>query len=101
MTIRHHVLSPLGKQFTQLVPEGSPGLVFDQTSSTVVTAELDNRDAVLARCQADPSYQRWVLACLQVRLSIRADQTFRHPADRRAQVARIIRSSLVTAPQQG
>lgn len=60
-----------------------------------VHAGADSRDEALARCHADPAYQRWVLACLQVRLSIQADQTFPHPPDRHAQVARIIRASIL------
>lgn len=46
--------------------------------------------ALLQRCQADPTYQRWVLACLQVRISIQADQTFPHPPDRRAEIGRLM-----------
>jgi len=70
-----------------------PVPVFDEMSLQVGS---DPRDAVLERCHVDPRYQRWVLACLQVRISIQADQTFPHPPDRRAQVAKIIRASLST-----
>ncbi|MGJ3704632.1 hypothetical protein [Variovorax sp. AFSI2.2] len=74
--------------FRRINPVGAPALLIDEPSPFVVGAGPDPRDA-------DPAYQRWVLACLQVRLSIQADQTFPHPPDRRAQVARIIRASLV------
>lgn len=73
---------------------GMPTRVVDEVSRFIVRVGPDPRDAVLARCQADPAYQRWVLACLQVRLSIQADQTFPHPPDRRAQVAQIIRAAV-------
>lgn len=77
----------------------APAAVFDPAAAITQAqwdelVTVDPRDAVLERCQADPTYQRWVLACLQVRISIQADQTFPHPPDRRAQVARIIRASL-------
>lgn len=67
----------------------------DESSQFVERAGEDARDAVLERCQADPTYQRWVLACLQVRISIQADQTFPHPPDRRAQVAHLIRAAQI------
>lgn len=80
--------------FRRISPVGAPALLIDEQAPFVMRAGPDPRDAVLARCGADPAYQRWVLACLQVRLSIQADQTFPHPPDRRAQVARIVRASL-------
>jgi hypothetical protein len=72
-----------------------PTRVVDEVSRFMVRVAPDPRDAVLARCQADPAYQRSVLACLQVRISIKADQTFPHPPDRRAQVANIIRAAIL------
>ena len=73
----------------------APAAVFDAPAAIAHAkwdglAISDPRDAVLERCHADPSYRRWVLACLQVRISIQADQTFPHPPDRRAQVACIL-----------
>lgn len=59
----------------------------------------DHRLEQIQRCHADPAYQRWVLACLQVRISIQADQTFPHPPDRRAEIARLMRARL-PAPTQ-
>ena len=76
--------------FRRISPVGAPAPPVDEPSSFVVRAGMDQRDSVLERCHADPAYQRWVLACLQVRISIQADQTFPHPPDRRAQVARIM-----------
>lgn len=80
-------------------PLGTPVLpAFDEASRFVceLPAYPDPRDVVLQRCHADPAYQRWVLGCLQVRLSIQADQTFQHPPDRRAEVSRIIRAAVET-----
>ncbi|MDR6886128.1 MULTISPECIES: hypothetical protein [Variovorax] len=77
-------------------PVGTSTPAVAQTSECAVSGTPDPRDAVLERCHSDPAYRRWVLACLQVRISIQADQTFPHPPDRRAQVAKIIRASLST-----
>ena len=69
---------------------GAPAVSIDDASTFIFRVGSDPRDAVLQRCHADPNYRRWVLACLQVRLSIQADQTFRHPPDRRAEITRIM-----------
>lgn len=93
MIVVHHIVAAVRENlpgFSRL-PNGVPPVpVIDEISRFVVRGGPDPRDAVLERCHADPAYQRWVLACLQVRLSIQADQTFPRPADRRAQIARIM-----------
>ena len=69
---------------------GEQSVVFDEASKFITQVGPDPRDAAIERCHRDEAYLRRVGACLQVRISIQADQTFRHPPDRRAEITRIM-----------